>query len=157
MVYGVTEFVVNATPVVSNEVIKEAGWRTMYGGDHRTTSGVNVNESSALGYAPFWRAVNLISGDVAGMPCDIYKRQRDGGKKYADTHPAAPLLRDMASPWWRADECRRVLTSHAADSWQRICSDHQRHDGQSDCFRADRSEWRDDQNHGRWPEVVHLV
>jgi HK97 family phage portal protein len=113
MVYGVTEFVVNATPVVSNEVIKEAGWRTMYGGDHRTTSGVNVNEASALGYAPFWRAVNLISGDVAGMPCDIYKRQRDGGKKYADTHPAAPLLRDMASPWWRADECRRVLTSHA--------------------------------------------
>ena len=113
MVYGVTEFVVNAMPVVSNEVIKEAGWRTMYGGDHRTTSGVQVNETSALGYAPFWRAVNLISGDVAGMPCDIYKRQRDGGKKYADTHPAAPLLRDMASPWWRADECRRVLTSHA--------------------------------------------
>ena len=113
MVYGVTEFVVNATPVVSNEVIKEAGWRTMYGGDNRTTSGVNVNEASALGYAPFWRAVNLISGDVAGMPCDIYKRQRDGGKKYADTHPAAPLLRDMASPWWRADELRRVLTSHA--------------------------------------------
>ena len=113
MVYGVTEFVVNATPVVSNEVIKEAGWRTMYGGDNRTASGVNVNEASALGYAPFWRAVNLISGDVAGMPCDIYKRQRDGGKKYADTHPAAPLLRDMASPWWRADELRRVLTSHA--------------------------------------------
>ena len=113
MVYGVTEFVVNAMPVVSNEVIKEAGWRTIYGGDHRTTSGVQVNETSALGYAPFWRAVNLISGDVAGMPCDIYKRQRDGGKKYADTHPAAPLLRDMASPWWRADECRRVLTSHA--------------------------------------------
>ena len=113
MVYGVTELLVNASPVLTNEVIKEAGWKTMYGGDHRSTAGVHVNESTALGYAPFWRAVNLISGDVAGMPCDIYKRQRDGGKKYADGHPAAPLLRDMASPWWRADECRKVMTSHA--------------------------------------------
>lgn len=104
---------VNTLPVVSSSVEMERGWHSMFSGGQRSAAGVEVNEKSALGYAPFWRAVNLISGDVAGMPCDVFRRQRDGGKKYDKKHPAATLLRDMASPWWRADEMRKVLTAHA--------------------------------------------
>ena len=110
MEFGVTELTVNATPIRTSV---EQGWRSIVDSGYKTYSGVEVSEHSALGYAPFWRAVNLISGDVAGMPCDVFKRQRDGGKKYDDKHPAAPLLRDMASAWWRADDMRRVITSHA--------------------------------------------
>jgi len=110
MEFGVTEFTVNATPIRANV---DPGWRSIVDSGYKTYSGVEVSERSALGYAPFWRAINLIAGDVAGMPCDVFKRQRDGGKKYDSTHPAAPLLRDMAAPWWRSDDMRRVLTSHA--------------------------------------------
>lgn len=110
--YGCT-MIVNGSPVISNSSIEDRGWRSFYGDTYRSSSGVNVSEWTALGYAPLWRAVNLIASDVAGMPCDIFKRQRDGGKKYAADHPAARLLRDMAAPWWRADEMRKTLTAHA--------------------------------------------
>lgn len=112
--YGVT-INVNPVPVVTNQIstINEAGWRTSYGGGGRSTSGVEVNEMTAMGYAPFWRAVNLIASDVAGMPCDIFKRQRDGGKKYADGHPAATLLRDKPADWWTARTMIETGTYHA--------------------------------------------
>lgn len=111
--YGVTEFVVNATPVLQDSAITERGWRTMYGDGGRSTAGVEVNEMTAMGYAPFWRAVNLIASDVAGMPCDVFKRQRDGGKVYADKHPAARLLRDKPAPWWSARTMIETGTYHA--------------------------------------------
>jgi HK97 family phage portal protein len=66
-----------------------------------------------MGYAPFWRAVNLIASDVAGMPCDIFKRQKDGGKKYAAEHPAAVLLRDRPAAWWSARTMIETGTYHA--------------------------------------------
>ena len=110
--YGVTEFVVNATPVVTNS-ITEPGWRTMYGDGGKASSGVVVTELSAMGYAPFWRAVNLIAADVAGMPCDIFKRQKDGGKRYAAEHPAATLTRDRPSKWWTARTMFETVTYHA--------------------------------------------
>ena len=88
MVYGVTELVVNSMPIVTSAVT-DGGWRTLSGHSEKSSAGVMVNELSAMGYAPFWRAVNLIASDVAGMPCDIFKRQKDGGKKYAHEHPAA--------------------------------------------------------------------
>ena len=112
MVYGVTEFVVNAVPVISN-AITEPGWHTMYGTGTKSSSGIEVTESSAMGYAPFWRAVNLIAADVAGMPCDIFKRQKDGGKKYAADHPAATLLRDRPARWWSARTMIETATYHA--------------------------------------------
>lgn len=112
MVYGVTEFVVNAVPVVAN-AITEPGWHTMYGTGTKSSSGIEVTESSAMGYAPFWRAVNLIAADVAGMPCDIFKRQKDGGKKYAADHPAATLLRDRPARWWSARTMIETATYHA--------------------------------------------
>jgi HK97 family phage portal protein len=112
MVYGVTEFVVNAVPVITN-AITEPGWHTMYGTGTKSSSGIEVTESSAMGYAPFWRAVNLIAADVAGMPCDIFKRQKDGGKKYAADHPAATLLRDRPARWWSARTMIETATYHA--------------------------------------------
>ena len=113
MVYGVTEIVVNATPILQNSSITEAGWKTIYGDGGKSSAGVMVNEMTALGYAPFWRAVNLIASDVAGMPCDIFKRQRDGGKKYAEAHPAARLLRDKPADWWSSRTMIETGTYHA--------------------------------------------
>ena len=112
MVYGVTELVVNSMPIVTSAV-SDGGWRTLSGHSEKSSAGVIVNELSAMGYAPFWRAVNLIASDVAGMPCDIFKRQKDGGKKYAYEHAAAVMLRDRPAAWWSARTMIETGTYHA--------------------------------------------
>lgn len=113
MEYGVTQYVVNAIPVVENATDSDRGWSGIGDTMYRADAGVDVSERTSLGYAPFWRAVNIIANSVKGMPCDIFRRQRDGGKKYDKRHPAAKLLRNRAASWWRSDEMRRTLTAHA--------------------------------------------
>lgn len=51
----------------------------------------------ALTYAAVWRAVNLISRDIAKLPLQVLMRLADGGKEPAITHPAYSLLRDDAN------------------------------------------------------------
>ena len=52
-----------------------ADWLVEMAGGGNSTSGVKVNHSSALAYPPpLWRAVNLISGDVAKVPFELFKR-----------------------------------------------------------------------------------
>lgn len=49
-------------------------------------SGIRINSHSALRYAPVWRAVNLLSGDVAKLPCLIYERRGEGKRRAIDHH-----------------------------------------------------------------------
>lgn len=111
--YGVTQVVVNALPVESALHVAEQGWHTLSDRGYESDAGVHVSEKSVLGYAPFWRAVNVIANSIKGLPLDVFRRQADGGKEYDKTHPAARLLRLRAASWWRADEMRRTLTAHA--------------------------------------------
>ncbi len=55
-------------------------------------SGVSVNDRTALQYSVVWKAHNLISGDVAKLPLNVFRRV-DGGKEKAPDHPAYNLLR----------------------------------------------------------------
>lgn len=52
-------------------------WEAVFNDSYGTDSGVNVTAEKALMYAPFFRAVNLISGDVAKLPRYVYKRRGD--------------------------------------------------------------------------------
>ena len=56
-----------------------------------TSSGVNVNPQTAMRYAPVYRAVNLISQDVAKLPLVVYRRNGEGKDK-ATAHPAYRVL-----------------------------------------------------------------
>ena len=53
------------------------GWET----GHRTDTGLHMNGSRALEYAPVWQAVSLISGDLAGLPLEVHKRDDSDGTK----------------------------------------------------------------------------
>lgn len=113
MEYGVTQLVVNALPVVSAAISADRGWYGMSDRAYEADAGVLVSERSVLGYAPFWRAVSIITNAVKGLPLDVFRRQPDGGKKYDKKHPAAALLRTKASTWWRSDEMIGTLTTQA--------------------------------------------
>jgi HK97 family phage portal protein len=111
--YGVT-VLVNASPLENPSIsIRDPEvWYDVFGGGP-TESGVRVTLSTALGYPPLWRAINLISGDVAKLPLNVYRRTPDGGKEPAKAHPGYNLLRRKASLTTNAFDVKRTLTAQA--------------------------------------------
>ena len=112
--FGIT-VIANPSPVSARS--EEHLWRSIsMGGDFpqiRATSGSRVTAKTAMGYPPLWRAINLISSSVAGLPFDVFRRQRDGGKRVDLRHPAQALLDRAASPYINAYTFRRTMTSLA--------------------------------------------
>lgn len=71
-------------------------WQELFGSSS-TDSGIAMSHSKALGYGPVWQAVSLISGDVARMPLDVYRRIDDRARERDATHPAYKLVRRRAN------------------------------------------------------------
>lgn len=61
-------------------------------GPPASTSGVNVDDSSALAYTPFGAGVRAISAAVASLPCWVYKPGDTGAPVKQRKHPLTPLL-----------------------------------------------------------------
>lgn len=111
MEYGVSQYVVNAVPVGRNE---EHLWNPMpLSSSLASSAGVQINQRTVLGYPPLWRAINLISSDVAGLPCDCFRRQKNGGKKVDMRHPAQFLIEKKASDDVTAYAFREAMTATA--------------------------------------------
>lgn len=85
-----------------------ADWVT---GGIETPSGVQVSESTALHYSPFWAGVRVISEDVASMPLLMYERL-ERGKRRATDHPLYQLLHDAPNPMMTAVQLRETLMGH---------------------------------------------
>jgi HK97 family phage portal protein len=113
--YDGLTIIANPSPVAARS--EEHLWRSIsLGADSipiRATSGARVTAKTAMGYPPLWRAINLISSSVAGLPFDVFRRQRDGGKRVDLRHPAQVLLDRAASPYINAYTFRRTMTSLA--------------------------------------------
>lgn len=62
-----------------------------------TASGFLVNEQTAMRVSTVYRCVSLISGTIASLPCEIYRRKDDKRAELAPDHPAFMLLHDSPS------------------------------------------------------------
>lgn len=82
-------------------------------GGGETESGVHVNRKTAIGYPPLWRGINLISGDVAKLPLNLFERSGEAGKEKAVDHPAHKLMRRKPNPWMTANVFKRTMQYHA--------------------------------------------
>lgn len=80
-------------------------------GGGRSDGGVTVNRDAALGYPAVWRAVNLISRDVAKLPVYVYRRVGEG-KERATEHPAYRLLRREPNESMTGHTFRQTLQAH---------------------------------------------
>ncbi|MEO1063735.1 MAG: phage portal protein [Actinomycetota bacterium] len=90
-------------------------WNALTGGAE-SLSGVKVTRRTALGYAPFWRGVNLLARDVGKLPLFVHRRVEEAnssGKRRATGHPAFRLLRRKPNPWTNAFHFKQTLTGHA--------------------------------------------
>ena len=88
-------------------------WQEIFGDSYGSHSGVTVTSRNALEYSPVWQAVNLISGDVAKLPLNIYRRLTDGTRAIDRAHPAHKVLRRYANPGMAAFKFWRRLMTHA--------------------------------------------
>ena len=76
-------------------------------------SGVSVTGKTALTFASVWKAVNLISGDVALMPLLLYERDADENRERATSHEAFALLKRRPNRYMSAVGFKQLLQSHA--------------------------------------------
>ncbi len=90
-------------------------WAEVFHDQIGTDSGVTINAEKALSYAPVWQAVNLLSGDVAKLPFEVFKRIESEGQRGRDVdkmHPAYCLVRRQANRRMSAFKFWRQLMVH---------------------------------------------
>lgn len=89
-----------------------AAWEQYFGGA-ATEAGVSVTPTTAIGHPPLWRAINLISGAVAKLPVDVFRRLPDGAKEKDPAHPAFKLLKKRSSRYVKSFTLKQTIVSHA--------------------------------------------
>ena len=90
-------------------------WNEVFG-DYKADTGESVSPKRALGLAAVWQAVSLISGDVAKLPLNVYRRRPDLGERGREidlAHPAQQLVRWKASGKMSAFKFWRRMMTHS--------------------------------------------
>lgn len=82
----------------------------------KTTSGENVNATSALTFSAYFNALRVISEDIGKLPFLLFKRLKPRGKIKAITNPIFQLLQGSPNPDMSTMSFRETLTGHAL-SW----------------------------------------
>jgi HK97 family phage portal protein len=80
-------------------------------GPRTVSSGVVVNESTALNYSAVWAAVTLISSQIGNLPLVLYKKDGKGKTRY-EGHPLYRLIHDRPNPEMTSFALREVLQAH---------------------------------------------
>lgn len=96
-------------PLSNPNILEILGW-----GSAASAAGVNVNIDNALGVPAIWAAVNFLSGTLAGLPLNLYKKT-DNGRERVTTGGLATVLHDAindecSSFEWRKYSFERVFT-----------------------------------------------
>jgi len=103
-----------------------ADWLKNYyefgGGFDTNAAGVSVNESTALKHSAYWRAVNLLSSQIASFPIGLFKRLPNGNTEEITDHAAVRLLtrkpNGITTPFiWKETTQANVLTKGNAYSY----------------------------------------
>jgi HK97 family phage portal protein len=58
-----------------------------------TSSGIRVSPTSALMHPAVHQALDLISGDIASIPLEVYREEADGDRVVQERHPLYDLIR----------------------------------------------------------------
>lgn len=75
-------------------------------------SGTFVTPETALGLAAVFSAVNVISRDIAAMPCHVYRRLPGGGREIDSSHPVEDLVSVQPNDEMDAFRYKQTEMSH---------------------------------------------
>lgn len=79
-----------------------ADWIALIDNAQKTAAGITVTPETASRCAPVFAALRIKSETVAQLPCNIFKRKRDGGREKAVDHPLHFLFHDSPNAWTSA-------------------------------------------------------
>lgn len=82
------------------------------GGAVETTSGVMVNETTAMRVAAAWRCVNIIAGTIGTLSMDLVRREGEDERRPAVGHPLRRVLTVKPNQWQTPSEFKRVMQAH---------------------------------------------
>ena len=82
-------------------------------GGVESDSGVAVNGSTALQFAPLWNAVSKIAGHVGQLPLTLYQRKDERSREKAKQHPGYRLMKRSPNEVMGATTFRETLQLHA--------------------------------------------
>lgn len=85
----------------------------LFDGGVTSDSGQKVTPTKTLTIAAVWQGVQMISGDLAKLPLDLYERQPNGDRKPADSDPLYLIVRRRANPEQSAFDFWRKFFFHA--------------------------------------------
>ena len=83
-----------------------------YFGMNRSTSGVAVNRYSVLGSPAVWRAITLVSGKIAKLPLDCYRKNQDNSRECDLEHDAHWLLAKRPSNLYTPFNFKQTAMAH---------------------------------------------
>lgn len=88
-----------------------ANWLADWMTDGRSSSGVSVNERSALGYSAAFACINVLSKDVGQLPAQVFRRAGDD-RELARKHAAYRLLHDRPNEYMTPFTLKQTITAH---------------------------------------------
>jgi HK97 family phage portal protein len=79
-------------------------------GGAKSSAGVAVSPSTALGLSAYYGCIRNIAEDVGKIPLKVYEKLKPRGKKPREDHPLYALLHDAPNPEMSAMTFREMLT-----------------------------------------------
>ncbi|KAA1494999.1 phage portal protein, partial [Klebsiella pneumoniae] len=69
-------------------------WEAMLGGvrSSQSKTGIIITPETALGLSAVRACVTLLAESVAQLPCELYRRDKNGGRQRATDHPVYDLI-----------------------------------------------------------------
>lgn len=94
---GVARVILGATPVDDWNNINNPAVFNLVGLSRKTSSGVRINELTAMNIPVVWACVSILARQIAQCPIALYKRNGDQRER-VDDHPISMLLMEPNTP-----------------------------------------------------------
>jgi HK97 family phage portal protein len=78
---------------------------------YSSSTGIDVNERTALEVTAVWAAVRVIAESIASLPFNMYEQSKDGNRSIAIKHPVHKVLKNP-NPYMTAFSFWETLVSH---------------------------------------------
>jgi HK97 family phage portal protein len=94
-------------------LVNPAQWfRDWFGGGPPSSTGININEDTAVKLVAVFACVRLLSESIAMLPFPMYKSLKVGKEK-AVYHPLYTILHDIANPECTSFQFRQIMMVNA--------------------------------------------
>lgn len=83
-------------------------------GGGASASGIVVNPQTAMQSGAVYSCIQVLAQSIAMLPCNLYRKDKDGSRQVADDHPLHVLLHDQPNDWQTSVEFFEMMVASLA-------------------------------------------